>query len=234
MQKNTKPGFRSLSKAILVVSPFLAGSVMNAQATTTTPPDSTKAAASAQAPAVQPAQDSPDSTQALVGLLAVANKDQVDAAKVALQKASRADVKTFAQELVDEHSKVLEQLAVGAKSKAMSRDDTTNEAQRSGMRGIAGQYSVNSLKADSLARVGTGPAATVHAANVVAMQKLNSATAETFDQTFLATQIEGHEMLLKLLDKQTTADAKLSGVVAELKSSVQQNLEEARKLQAVP
>lgn len=233
MQKNTKPGIRNFSKAILVVSPFLAGSVLNAQATTTTPPDSVKAASAVQAQ-VQPAKDSPDSTQALVGLLAVANKDQIDAAKVALQKANRADVKTFAQELVDEHTKVLEQLGAGVKSKALSRDDTTNEAQRSGMRGIAGQYSVNSLKADSLARTGTGPAATVHAANIAAMQKLNSATRETFDQTFLATQIEGHEMLLKLLDKHSTADAKLSGVVAELKSSVQQNLEEARKLQAVP
>jgi putative membrane protein len=224
MQKTQHSGITKLGTGMLLAAaPFLLATALPAQARDSTARDT---AASSTPPKT-------DSSQSIVLLLTVANKGEIDAAKLAVEKATRADVKAFAKRLVDEHSKALQQLGDSARKSAVTRDDTTGEAQRSGMRGIAGQYSVNSLRGDSLSKVpGASDAVTIHAANQAAIQKLSEASGATFDQTFLATQIEGHELLLKILDKNASTDAKLQGVVAEMKTAVQQHLAEAKQLQS--
>jgi putative membrane protein len=176
-----------------------------------------------------------DSTQSVVALLAIASRDEIEAGRLALKKAKRADVKAYAQRMIDDHTKALRQLSDSGRAGGWSMPDST-------MSSMSGKWGSDSAKrgsdsamkgSDSAMKSQHGDGAMqIHNANVAAMQKLSTAPADSFDYAYVASQVEGHEMLLKAIDKHSTSNAQLSGMVASMKQTVQQHLDAARKLQS--
>lgn len=187
-----------------------------------------------------------DSVQSVVNLLTIANQDEVQAGTLAASKATRADVKAFAKKLVDDHTTAIRHLtdsaSVGgwpvadstawASPPGMDRGGMRDSAMRGGMRDSAMRGGNMRDSAMRGGMSGDNDARMLHAANLAAMKKLQDASGANFDQIYLSTQVEGHEMLLKALDRLHTSHVRLGRMVTDLKTTVQQHLAEARRLQS--
>lgn len=78
------------------------------------------AQAPAKASAVASAAALSKGDQKIVADMAIANMAEVDAGKMALGKTQNADVKTFAQKMIDDHTKALNDVTTLAQSKGMT------------------------------------------------------------------------------------------------------------------
>jgi|tagenome__1003787_1003787.scaffolds.fasta_scaffold20271369_2 putative membrane protein len=74
--------------------------------------------------------------------LAIANMAEIEAGKVALSKASNADVKKFAQKMVDDHTKQLQELQTLAQSKNVQlpgTPDAKHQRELKKLQGLSGE-----------------------------------------------------------------------------------------------
>lgn len=74
--------------------------------------------------------------------LAVANMAEIEAGKLALSKASNADVKKFAQKMVDDHTKQLQELQSLAQSKNVqlpTAPDAKHQRETKKLQGLSGE-----------------------------------------------------------------------------------------------
>jgi putative membrane protein len=79
--------------------------------------------------------------QAIVTGMAQANMAEVAAGKMALEKSSNADVKKFAQTMIDDHSKALDSVTALAKSKDLTlptEPDAAHKAMAARMQKLSG------------------------------------------------------------------------------------------------
>jgi putative membrane protein len=213
-QQNHERRFRLLTLASVLVmgSSFV---VSDASAQSGTTQDSSKRAMPVSG------TDAP-----IVDLLVVANRDEIAAGKMALENATRADVKAYAQKMVEEHLAALQMLGDSAKVGGWSHPDSATK----GMMGIGARP----IAVDSLTRGQDGsPAMMLHAANKTAADKLKGLPKGEFDRAYLASQAEGHAMLLKELDKHAAPNPRLQAMVVKMKASVQEHLTAVRQLQTV-
>ena len=74
--------------------------------------------------------------------LAVANMAEVDTAKIALQKSQNAEVKAFAQQMVDDHTKGLDEVKAVAQAKGVtlpSEPDAKHKAMAKKLQAMSGE-----------------------------------------------------------------------------------------------
>ncbi|MNQ30630.1 hypothetical protein D3C85_439790 [compost metagenome] len=111
---------RTLTAALLSVSLLGAGSVAVAQQTAPATPSTPAAPASPGAPAAPMAESRLDSKDRdFLENAAQSGHMEIEGSKMALEKSQNAEVKKFAQQMIDDHGKAGQQLAALAKSKGV-------------------------------------------------------------------------------------------------------------------
>ena len=160
---------------------------------TTTPP----ATAATPAPA-----DAAWTDANVVDVLTVANQGEVDYSQIGAEKATRADVKKYAQMMVKDHSTMLD--AVKSLATRLNVTPATNDK-------------ANDLKEENTKDINDLNAKTV---------------GKDFDNEFMEEQVDMHQETLDLLndlDSRTT-NADLKAAIAEAKPKVQAHLDQAKAL----
>jgi putative membrane protein len=160
---------------------------------TTTPP----ATAATPAPA-----DAAWTDANVVDVLTVANQGEVDYSQIGAEKATRADVKKYAQMMVKDHGTMLE--AVKSLATRLNVTPATNDK-------------ANDLKEENTKDINDLNAKTV---------------GKEFDDEFMEEQVDMHQETLDLLndlDSRTT-NADLKAAIAEAKPKVQAHLDQAKAL----
>lgn len=225
---------------------------------------------------------SPDSTQGAVNLMATVDHDEIAGGRYALTRATRADVKAYAQKMIDEHSQALQQLRAragagawvvpdsmpltsmggmtgavtgamtgsagnaggmtggmragrdsmgrGSMRDTMSRGGMRDSMMRSGMTGNASHSAMGDSTMHRAMQPEGEAVAAIHKANVDAMKVLEAASAGAFDKAYLDSQVAGHMAVLAALDKHMSDNSTLKPLMTSFRSTVQQHLDEARKL----
>lgn len=140
----------------------------------------------------------------IMSVLNTANTGEVSHAQIALQKAQSAQVKNFAQKMVNDHSNNNQQ------GQAL--------ADRLGVVPRNNQVSMM-LKKDS----------------DEIMMKLNQASIQDFDKTYIDCQVKAHNMVLNTIDKKLLPNAQhaeLKSFLTQTRSAVAMHLQMAEQLKA--
>ena len=138
----------------------------------------------------------------VVDVLTVANQGEVDYSQIGAEKATRADVKKFAQMMVKDHGTMLD--AVKSLATRLNVTPATNDK-------------ANDLKEENTKDINDLNAKTV---------------GKEFDDEFMEEQVDMHQETLDLLndlDSRTT-NADLQAAIAEAKPKVQAHLDQAKAL----
>jgi len=155
------------------------------------------------APAVTPVPADAAWTDAnVVDVLTVANQGEVDYSQIGAEKATRADVKKYAQKMVKDHGTMLD--AVKSLATRLNVTPATND------------------KATDLKEENTKDINDLNGKTV----------GKDFDNEFMEEQVDMHQETLDLLndlDSRTT-NADLKAAIAEAKPKVQAHLDQAKAL----
>ena len=138
----------------------------------------------------------------VVDVLTVANQGEVDYSQIGAEKATRADVKKYAQMMVKDHGTMLD--AVKSLATRLNVTPATNDK-------------ANDLKEENTKDINDLNGKTV---------------GKDFDDEFMEEQVDMHQETLDLLndlDSRTT-NADLKAAIAEAKPKVQAHLDQAKAL----
>ena len=126
----------------------------------------------------------------VMSFLTTVNQDEIEAGRLATDKATNAQVKEYARMIVTDHQR--------ASRMADSAGGTTGAAG-TGAAGTAG--TAGTAGATDATAQGGQPAADVHAAHQQALQALqNTPKGRGFDSTYIALMITGHQDVLTRLE----------------------------------
>ena len=128
--------------------------------------------------------------------IAQANMAEVQAGKLAQQKASSGEVKKFAQHMVEDHGKRLKEQETMAQSKGVSLPKEPGKAEKS------------------------------------ALKKLQSASGEQFDRSYMQQMVKDHEKALKLVQDtaKSAKDPELKQAAEQAAPEVEKHLEMAKEI----
>lgn len=147
----------------------------------------------------------PWSNPAIIGFAVTADSGEILLGHLAAKKATRADVKAFARQMVEDHTKML-----SADRKLATRLRVMMDTSASDVRGLADDAR-NELKALSDKAAGTD-----------------------WDKEYMDTMVKGHEAVLKQLQDaaQHTNDAEVKRALESAIPKVQAHLTKAREIQS--
>jgi len=128
--------------------------------------------------------------------LAEANMAEVETGKVAAQKAQSDEVKKFAQHMVDDHGKMLQELQQLAQSKGVDLPKSPNKKHQA------------------------------------AMKKLESASGEQFDKTYMSEMVKDHQDTVKKVEKiaKSSKDPEVKGAAQKALPDIKEHLQMAQSL----
>lgn len=174
-----------------------------------------------------------DSAQALLNLIMTANRDAIEAARLATTKATNADTRTYAERVVRDATKSMDVWAKKAPSQSLTVEDST-KAQVKPLGSAAGQAATANGMADvrdttTKMRGGMGGAA-LHSANAARLRALQKVNGAAFDSTYLAGELERHNSLMKQLEAHPTTYTALQTPLTEFRSMVEDHRSAAKKL----
>lgn len=178
-----------------------------------------------------------DSAQSLVNFIATVNRDEIAAGQLAMSKATRADVKAYAQRMVEDHTNAMAAWAQkipalsltlpdSAKSVASSAQSKANTAAMAN--GISEVSDTTTRK-----RGGIGAAA-IHSANVIGLEDLRKLNGTAFDAQYIQMQLDGHDAVLKELALRPITYTDLQTLLTTFRTTVENHQVAARKLKTTP
>ena len=180
------------------------------------------AAAAAQPASSAPATSAAGATslkitggdQEILQVLAVVDQTELRDGQLAEKKASNAQVKSYARELVNDHTKALEQDREVAKSAKVDLSGVMmGKADTAGPTGAAGV---------------TAELINMHTQTIEQVRKLEGAA---FDSAFVNAQVKGHQEVLALLQSAQAQNPAVQQHVAAATKAVQSHLEKGQQLQ---
>ena len=198
--------------------------------------DSAGASASAMgAPASAGAMDAP-----VAQFLATVNRGEMSSGELAISKATNAEVKAFAQQMVTEHQTAMQALQTMASASGWTIDSA---AMASGMGGMsdsahAAMMAGGSAAASPGSTPQSGAAALTTAMQqmqqmmATSMQQLRSQSGAAFDRAYMDAQLAGHQQTLDLLRQYNTSvqSNELRSHVTQVQGSVEQHLQKAKDI----
>jgi len=157
---------------------------------------------------------------------------EVEMAQQAVEKASNPEVKRFAQQLVEDHTKANDELMQITKGKGMGSDKMKHGANQSGSdhsstthADAGGQKNTNENSQPSNPSMNGGKMSGISG-------KLSGKTGAEFDRAFLHEAISHHEKDVALFEKESTSgsDPELKAFAAKTLPTLRQHLQTARSL----
>jgi putative membrane protein len=158
-----------------------------------------------------------------VELLTKAHTSEIDAGRKALATTQNADVRTFAQRLVDDHTRALEKLGPVA---ARFGSGPLASAR-------AGEMSLPSASPTPRDTTLPSPDAGMAAGATVDSAARSTPQSPTSDKQFIDAMVTGHQQLLGKLpeDGRGIKDKELRNIVSDTRKSVQRHFTMAREIQ---
>lgn len=138
--------------------------------------------------------------QKIVMNMAIANMAEVEAGKMAIEKTQNAQIKSFAQKMVDEHSKALAEVAALAQSKGVTLP-TTVDAPHKAMAAKLNKLSGDAFDRAYVADAGVTDHAKVHAKLKGFEKKAKDADVKALASKMLPTVDEHLQMARELSAK---------------------------------
>lgn len=157
---------------------------------------------------------------------------EVEMAQQAVEKASNPEVKRFAQQLVEDHTKANDELMQITKGKGMGSDKMKHGANQPGSdhsstthADAGGQKNTNENSQPSNPSMNGGKMSGMSG-------KLSGKTGAEFDRAFLQEAISHHEKDVALFEKESTSgsDPELKAFAAKTLPTLRQHLQTARSL----
>lgn len=169
--------------------------------------------------------------QQLAAWLLVDNRGEIALAQLAQEKASNSDVREFAQHLIDDHSKTVEQLErfAGGRRRSRGGDERDTGNRRSGAsEEFASGGQARSAAGLNLTRLKQQLGQQCLAS---AKRELEQKDDHEFDECFIGMQIAKHmEMIDTLKVFSHYASENLDQVIEEGEQAAEEHLEHAKKL----
>jgi putative membrane protein len=172
----------------------------------------------------------PTTDAGAVAVVSAIDDSEIEASRLATDRAQSTDVKQFARDMITAHTKhkrEVTQLAKSANLSAdtgMTRSDTTaNIPPKS-----------ETARIDStLPTMSTGILATLQSAHQRTMEQLRSATGAEFDRQYVRAQVAAHTQALDILRRMESSaqNAQLKQNVSQTISVVQGHLDRANQLE---
>jgi len=142
-------------------------------------------------------------TNIVLRQLHAANQDEIDLGKIAVDKAQNADVKKFAQDMVNDHDAADAKLTALAKRSNIDLGASTNDP-------------VEKALSES---------------SEACKRSLRGQTGAAFDVAYIAPQADNHTFALKLIEEgQKTASGDVKSLLEEMRPTVEGHLEHARNV----
>jgi len=188
-----------------------AGAVAPGAAATARPESSAGASTAASTPALKITGGDPEILQ----VIALVDQAEMRDGQLAERQAHNAQVKSYARELVDDHSKSLQQDRQVAKSASID------------LSGV-----MMSGKADTAGPTGAaGVTAELFNTHTQTMKEIRQLQGAAFDSAFVAAQVKGHQEVLGLLQSAQAQNPAVQQHVAAAIKEVQSHLEKGQQLQ---
>ena len=174
----------------------------------------------------------------ILRVLAVVDQGEVQDGQLAQRQARNAQVKSYARELVADHSKSLQQDRQIAKSANVD----LSGVMMSGSNNTSGATKTGSDTSRSAAATAAQPSGPTGATGVVAevvnmhtqaMDRVRQLQGAAFDSAFVNAQVQGHQQVLSLLQsaQSQAQNSSLQQHVAAAIKGVQSHLEKGQQLQ---
>ena len=173
----------------------------------------------------------------ILQVLAVVDQSEVQDGQLAQKKARHAQVKSYARELITDHSKSLQQDREIAKSAKIDLSGVMMSGTKS-----TGATKTGSDTSRSAAATAAQPSGPTGATGVVAelvnmhtqaMERVRQLQGAAFDSAFVNAQIQGHQQVLSLLQsaQSQAQNPNLQQHVAAAIKGVQSHLDKGQQLQ---
>lgn len=155
------------------------------------------------AAATSPAMDLPTTDAGVIEFVTAVDNAEVEAGELARTKATNAEVKNFAQMMVNEHRKHRDQ---------MQRMKSSTDSAITSPSGA--QTSLQSMHSQT-------------------MSQLQSLSGAEFDRAYIDNQVSGHQSVLDMLQQlqNRTQNTQLQQHLTQVTSTVQKHLDQARAIQ---
>lgn len=159
----------------------------------------------------------------LVSCLITGNKGEIALSQIAEQRASSPQVKTFAEQMVKEHSDMLSKVqSLGGAAKTQNRSTSSTQA------GQAEQAHAGQATIDQLMQIKDQVA---QQCLEMAKRELNQLEGTEFDKAYMGMQVGAHhQMAAQLTVFKLHASPALQSVVAKGLEATEQHLENAKRL----
>lgn len=175
-----------------------------------------------------------DAAQRLVNFVTSVNRDEIALGKLAASKSSNADVRAYAEHVVEDHTNAMAAWAEKVPGWSLTIPDSSKTASNSpkATTGSAAMANGMSEVRDTTTglRGGTSAAA-IHSASLATLNELQSLTGAAFDKAYLSAQRTGHEAVLKELAAQPNNYVDMQTLLTIFRSTVEKHLNDASKLQ---
>jgi len=175
---------------------------------------------------------SQDVQRYVAGCLLSKNQAEVEMAEFAQQKAQTPEVKEFAQKMVQDHGKLVQQLQKLAG--AQSGERTQPAASREGARQNAADQNATNRTADNNSAVDQLLAMErqiTERCTQAAREELEQKQGAEFDKCYIGAQIHGHMQMLAALEViQQQGPEQLQQVAQQAQPKVQMHLDHAKQI----
>lgn len=168
--------------------------------------------------------------QQLAAWLLVDNRGEIALAQLAQEKTSNSDVREFAQHLIDDHSKMVEQLErfAGTRRRSRGGDNRATTNRRGSSEEFASGGQARSAGGLNFVRIKQQLGQQCLASS---KQELEQKDDKEFDECFLGLQIAKHmEMIDTLKVFSHYASENLDQIIEEAEDASQEHLERAKDL----
>jgi len=179
----------------------------------------------------------------ILQVLAVVDRGEIQDGQLAQRMARSSQVKSYARELISDHTKSLSQDRQLAKSANVDLSSVTGNNANSGTKSSAtSRDSSTSARSDTSAATSGSPnaagtpggvAGQLMAMHTQMMDQVKQQKGAAFDSAFVNAQVQGHQQVLDLLQR-SQSQAQNSGVQQHLTAaikSVQDHLQRGQQLQ---
>jgi putative membrane protein len=174
----------------------------------------------------------------ILQVLAVVDQSEVRDGQLAERMARSAKVKSFARELVADHSKSLQQDRQIAKSAnidlsgvMMSGSNKTSGTPKTGTDTSRSAAASAAQPGTAGASGATGVVAELVNMHTQAMDQVRQLKGAAFDSAFVNAQIQGHQQVLSLLQSAQAQNSSLQQHVTAATKGVQEHLDKGQQLQ---
>jgi predicted outer membrane protein len=168
----------------------------------------------------------------IVGCLLSKNQAEVEIAEFAQQQAQTPEVKEFAQKMVQEHGKLVQQLQKLASTKTGDRAGTTATREVAGQ-DAADQNATNRTSSNNSAidQLLTLERQITERCTQAAREELQQKQGVEFDKCYMAAQIGGHMHMLAALEViQQQGPEQIQQVAQQAHPKVKQHLDHAKQI----